>query len=206
VTYRTIDFGKAGAAGAEGAGSQVIGPTEIDPRTEAAVRLIDEDGFESYIDRGITEIIGSVRIANPEASFAGSSTADAPDQAEETARENAKVQDVVEANRILQQEAPVNTDINPVGDLDWYGFELEETTPVILQAVAHDPPIDVFLEVFDAAGQRVSSSYCPPWSCPATRVDLVLDPGEYFVVMRERDNNASGPYTLFLQALVFPGG
>ena len=78
VDIRTIDFGPVGA---------VTNLSElIDPMSEAAVQLVDDNGgAQHYSDQGIKDVIQAVRTADSGINFAGLTAADAVTLATDTA-------------------------------------------------------------------------------------------------------------------------
>ena len=85
VDLQTIDFGPTGA---------VTNLSElIDPTSEAAVQLVDDNGgAQRYSDQGIKDVILAVRTADSGINFAGLTAADAVALATETARNDPTVQ------------------------------------------------------------------------------------------------------------------
>ncbi|MFQ5665271.1 MAG: hypothetical protein ACE5I7_02450 [Candidatus Binatia bacterium] len=59
TTYRLIDFGQVGPGGG-GGGVGVNGPIRIGPDSEAAVRLLDEAGLETFDENAIENVIQTV--------------------------------------------------------------------------------------------------------------------------------------------------
>ena len=51
------------AGDGRGAGRTVLGDLEISPRSEAAIRLLTENGLENFTDEGVIEIIETVARA-----------------------------------------------------------------------------------------------------------------------------------------------
>lgn len=67
----------------------------IDPISEAAVRLVEENGAQHYSDQGIHDVIQVVRTADEVLDFGGVSATDALNLATETARSDPMVQDAL---------------------------------------------------------------------------------------------------------------
>jgi hypothetical protein len=115
--YRTMDFGPLSAgfgfsAGVgRGAGRILLGNLEISPRSEAAVRLLDENGLQNFTDEGVIEIIEAVARATANTTFAGLDAAAAAELAESSAARDQVVQTTIEANRledvVITQEGSV---------------------------------------------------------------------------------------------------
>lgn len=93
VVYRVISFGPLSAVGA-GAGPSP--DLVIDPRSEAAVRLLFEAGIQRYDDQGLSEVIETVRASVEETVFAGADAAEAAVAATEVARAAPIVQQSLE--------------------------------------------------------------------------------------------------------------
>lgn len=104
--YRTMDFGPlsggigAGAGGGGATGRVLLAGLEVSPRSEAAVRLLDENGLQNFTDEGVIEIIETVARATANTSFAGLDAATAAEVAEEEAAQSPTVQSAIEENRL----------------------------------------------------------------------------------------------------------
>lgn len=72
VVYRTLAFGGAGGAlrGSLTRGA-IFASTTISPVTEAAVELLNANGFENYSDAGALEVLRAVEQATAQLSFDG---------------------------------------------------------------------------------------------------------------------------------------
>lgn len=92
IAYRTFTFGPS-SAGA------VIADLEIDPRSEAVVRLIDQYGLNLFSDLSISDLIGIIRAALANLSFAGLAPGAAADLASSTAGQNEAVITAIDARR-----------------------------------------------------------------------------------------------------------
>ena len=75
--YRVMNFGPP-------LGGGHVTDVLVDPSSEAALRLLSEEGLESYSDDAIGSTIAAVRTANAANSFAGQEAAAAVDSAAET--------------------------------------------------------------------------------------------------------------------------
>ena len=100
TTYRVLDFGPVGARAESGASAGAAGelPLQdvvIDPVSEAAVRIVDENGLENFNDVGVEQVAAAVRDANANTSFAGREPAEAATAATDTARQDPTVMTVV---------------------------------------------------------------------------------------------------------------
>jgi hypothetical protein len=92
--------------GSEGTGAGIprgVGePAEadIDPVTEAAAQLLDEQGLENYSEDGIDAVADAVFLANGETTFDGLTVEEANEAAETTALGDPAVQAALEDNRL----------------------------------------------------------------------------------------------------------
>jgi hypothetical protein len=115
--YHTMDFGPLSggsgfSAGAgRGAGRVLLGDLEISPRSEAAIRLLSQNGLENFTDEGVIEIIETVARATADTNFAGLDAAAAADLAESDAQQDRVVQATIDENRlqdvVITQEGTV---------------------------------------------------------------------------------------------------
>ncbi|HYR86524.1 MAG TPA: IPT/TIG domain-containing protein [Terriglobia bacterium] len=100
----------------------------------------------------------------------------------------------------LTPNIPVSEMISPLGDLDLFTFTLTTRERVVLQATQTGTPgpIDPCLRVLTGAANPpvTGGTIC---SYPASRLDLVLDPGIYFVELSDNVNNQTGGYVLLYQ-------
>lgn len=101
--YRYIDFGRAAAG--SGAGGTSNGSVVIEPRTEAAVRLLAEAGFDTISDEGALQVIDASVAAVPASSFANLSVLAAADAATEAASQDPQVEAAIAANRTVDVTA-----------------------------------------------------------------------------------------------------
>jgi len=87
-----------------------------------------------------------------------------------------------------------------LGDLDLFTFTLTTRERVVLQATQTGTPgpIDPCLRVLTGAADPpvTGGTIC---GYPAARLDLVLDPGIYFVELSDNVNNQTGGYVLLYQ-------
>lgn len=108
---------------------------------------------------------------------------------------------VIGSNAVsLSADEPANHAIDHVGDLDLYSFSLTVPTRVALQATS--PAINSCIRVLTPAGVPVPSG---GFGCVSTiftgavRLDLVLEPGTYFVEVSDNADNHTGPYSLLYE-------
>ena len=119
--YRIIDFGLAAAGG----GLSVA----IDPNSEAAVRLLYENGMQHYSNDAAMQVIQAVQAANATLTFAGLDAAAAAMLATETASMDPVVQDTL---RRLQLEC--------AGDCDGSGaVTVDEIVTLVGIALGSNP-------------------------------------------------------------------
>ena len=119
--YRIIDFGLA----AGGGGLNVV----IDPNSEAAVRLLYQNGMQNYSNDAGTQVIQAVQAANANLTFAGLDVAAAAMLATETASMDPVVQDTL---RRLQLEC--------AGDCDGSGdITVDEIVTLVSIALGSNP-------------------------------------------------------------------
>jgi hypothetical protein len=110
-----MDFGPLSAGSGfglgDGRGTGRVEELEISPRSEAAIRLLAENGLENFTDEGVIEIIDAVARATASSNFAGLAPAAAADLAELDASESRVVQATIEENRledtVITQEGTV---------------------------------------------------------------------------------------------------
>lgn len=102
--YRTMDFGSLAGGSALGVPPPSPSPVDeilIGPASEAAVRVLQENGLENFDDQGAGEILATAEASNDETDFAGLDPDSAADLAEQTAAEDPAVQAVVNRSRTL---------------------------------------------------------------------------------------------------------
>ena len=95
-------------AAARGGGAEAA-EVDVDPISEAAVRLLGAQGLGNYSDDGIAAVIAAVEAANAAANFAGLSTQQAADAAESTAANDPGVQTALQSNRFTPTITPTST-------------------------------------------------------------------------------------------------
>ena len=124
--YRIIDFGLAGTGG----GLNVV----IDPNSEAAVRLLYENGLQNYSNDAVKQVIQAVQAANANLTFAGLDAAAAAMLATETASMDPAVQDTL---RRLQLEC--------AGDCDGSGDITVDEMITLVGIALGDKPLSACL-------------------------------------------------------------
>ena len=82
---------------------------DIDPITEAAVRLLDSQGIENFGDTGIDAVTDAVAAANAPSTFDGLTVEAASASAEMTAANDPTVQMVLQANRFTPTPTATST-------------------------------------------------------------------------------------------------
>ena len=90
--------------------------TVVDTISEAAVRLLDDQGFENYSTDGVAAVVQAVESANADANFEDLMPQQAVEQAQTIAASNPAVQTALEENRMTP--TPTRTPIHCVGDCD----------------------------------------------------------------------------------------
>jgi hypothetical protein len=107
TTYRVIVFGPLGNGGA---GAQTLDNILLSPTSEAAVRLLAENGLQNFDDDGVDAVIDAVQVANANTNFAGQGAEQAVLTALGIARADSTVESVIEARRTPGPSAtPTNT-------------------------------------------------------------------------------------------------
>ncbi len=91
VVYRTLFFGPTGGGTPDDA--------DLDPRTEAVVRLLGENGLDRFTDQSLRDIILAILEALTGIDFSGLSAAVAADSAANTARQDQDVQNAIDSRR-----------------------------------------------------------------------------------------------------------
>lgn len=92
TTFFVMDFGPLAL-------TVPIDNVQIDPNSEAALRLLAESGLENFSKSAIQDTVAAVRTANAANSFAGESAAAAVNTAVATARQQPAVQQALAATR-----------------------------------------------------------------------------------------------------------
>lgn len=98
----------AGLASGGSALGVVDDELNVDPLTEAAARLLQEAGANSYGDAAIEALFDAVDAANASTSFDGLTVAAANDRAEMTAENNSAVQSLLEGSRLCAGDCDGN--------------------------------------------------------------------------------------------------
>jgi hypothetical protein len=75
-----------------------VAPISISPKSEAVVRLVKERGLEKFDAVGLSEVAGAVEEANRDTNFAGQDPSTAAALAEQTARDDERVQETLDRN------------------------------------------------------------------------------------------------------------
>ena len=101
VVYRTLSFGTVGGSSlrARLGGALTFAPADISPVTEAAVELLDSNGFENYSDAGANMVFLAVEQATADLSFADFTPEGATMHALQTAMNNQNVMMVLQTAR-----------------------------------------------------------------------------------------------------------
>lgn len=110
-----------GAAASRGAGlhsRQVsqMSDTVIDVISEAAVRLLEEQGFENYDEADVAAVVQAVEAANADSNFAQLTLEAAVDLAQTTAAADPMVQMALQGNKITPTVTPTAGIIRCLGD------------------------------------------------------------------------------------------
>lgn len=194
--YRVIDFGTV-ATSARAAESATHRTVAIDPRSEAAVRLVAGNGLENFGATTFGELLTEVQQANTE-SFAGLSIAAAANISTTTAQTNESVQNLLVA--VLRNDVPVSESIDPIGNIDDYQFELREPTTVLLQVSRSTGGLNPCLEVDPFGGTQAvpGGVVCGD---DTARLTLTLQPGTYAVLVHDRNSTQIGSYDLYYERL-----
>jgi hypothetical protein len=140
TTYRIISFGLAGTgrAGHAAAADNLV----LSPVSEAAVRLLADNGLQNFNAQGAEAVIAAVQQANAGTSFTGLDVAAAAVLATNTAQSNPQVQMTIEQNKLPTQLAVssavsyLNAFVPPA-----HGSQLAVSSPVAyLNAVVPSGP------------------------------------------------------------------
>jgi hypothetical protein len=115
----------------QGAAAGATEDTPVDPISDAAVTLLDEEGLENYSDDGINAVIESVGAVNATTAFDGLTVNQAVDVATTTAASSPLVQITLQDNRMTPtptttssptpSATPTPMPIRCVGDCDGSG-------------------------------------------------------------------------------------
>jgi hypothetical protein len=139
------------AAGAAATDAAVLHPrqlgqmsdTVIDAISEAAVRLLQEQGFESYDAAGMAAVVQAVEAANAHSNFAQMTPEEAADLAQTTAAANQQVQMALEDNKVTATPTvtPTVTIIRCIGDCGGNGaVTVDELVTMVNIALGSAPP------------------------------------------------------------------
>ncbi len=122
VTPRNVHFSPTAHSNPAGAAADAT-RVDLDPISEAAVRLLDAQGLENYSDDGVDAVIAAVEAANAASTFAGLTTQQAADDAENTAANDPGVQAALQSNRMTPTPTatPTATPIPCAGDCNGDG-------------------------------------------------------------------------------------
>jgi hypothetical protein len=109
-------------------------------------------------------------------------------------------------NMQLPVDSAPSCSISNIGDADVFRFTLTERTRVILQATEIPPDgqggWDPCLELLpDLMGGSPIASQCDAFH---PRLDQVLDPGDYFVLVSDNNNDQVGDYQVLYQPIRVP--
>ncbi len=101
--------------------------------------------------------------------------------------------------RPLTADVPVTDSVSPLGDLDLYMFTVTSSTRVVLQATSL--AVDPCVRLLAPAGEAPvpNGSAC---AFPASRLDIVLPAGVYFVEVSDNGSSQTGAYTLIYEPIV----
>lgn len=102
--YRTMDFGSITSGfliGRAQGGGTSIGGVLLGPSSEAAVRVLEENGLENFDDRGAADVFDAAESSNSDTDFSGLEAEAAADFAEQVAANDPVVQSTVNRNRTL---------------------------------------------------------------------------------------------------------
>jgi hypothetical protein len=194
VSYgRYVDIGEVGRGGGAAAADTAPVPVELSPTSEAALRLATANDLKNFGGVTYADVLAKVEQANPPESFAGKSPAQAADTATTVAQQDADVQAVLAS--VLKHHVPASASIDPIGNSDFYKFELHDLTSVILQVARSTGALNPCLEVRPFGGSQPvqNGAACgDEWA----RLDLTLPPGTYEVFVSDRDNTQIGSYDL----------
>jgi hypothetical protein len=113
---------------------QVGGPTDtvVDTISEAAVRLLEEQGLENYDNNGVAAVVQAVETANADANFENLTTEQAVDAATSTAASDPTVQMALQDNQLTPTPTITPTPGLCVGDCDGSG---EVTVDEVIKGV-----------------------------------------------------------------------
>lgn len=91
-------------------------------------------------------------------------------------------------------------------DHDWLQIELSTGTHVRVTATGHSNDLDVLMELFDSAGNKVAQSTCSAGCCTpcSTQFDLapVAADGTYYLAVSDAGNNNTGSASITLTCIL----
>jgi hypothetical protein len=198
---RYVDIGEVGSG--SGAAAARTAPlsvesanpvvVELSPNSEAALRLATANDLKNFGAVTYADILAKVEQANPPETFAGKSPSEAADTAAAVAQQDAEVQAVLAS--VLKHQVPASASIDPIGNIDFYKFELHDLTTVIVQVARSTGALNPCLEVrlFGSSQPVENGAACGD---DMVRLDLTLPPGTYEVFVNDRDNTHIGSYDL----------
>ena len=120
-----------------------LSATVIDAISEAAVRLLQEQGFENYDTNGVAAVVQAVEAANAESNFAQMTPEEAADLAQTTAAANQQVQMALEDNKVTATPTvtPTVAIIRCIGDCGGNGaVTVDELLTMVNIALGNFPP------------------------------------------------------------------
>jgi len=160
--------------------------TVVDSISEAAVRLLQEEGFGNYTLGGIAAVVQAVEAANSDANFADLTPEQAVDQAQTTAANDSAVQMALADNRLTPTPTTTATPLACVGDCSHDGqvtvneliqmVNIALGNAVVSTCTAGDANGDGEITVNEiVAGVNSALNGCPPNCTPPP-----CKPGEVF--------------------------
>ncbi len=88
----------------------------------------------------------------------------------------------------------------PVGDQDWVSFDLDERSNVVVETSGQNDIDDTCLTLYDDIGDYITSND-DTGSTLWSRIEIVLDPGTYYICVEEVGNDdIIAPYYLNMDA------
>jgi hypothetical protein len=112
TTYRVLAFGPVGSGSSSGAGAQgtvPLGEVTIGPRSEAGVRVIEDNGLEVFTNEGVMEILATVEEQTAGIDFSNFDARAAAEVATNVALDDTEVQRAIERNRITPTPTSTGT-------------------------------------------------------------------------------------------------
>jgi len=117
--------------------------TVIDAISEAAMRLLQAQGFENYDEAGVAAVLEAVEVANGDSNFAAMTPEAAVDQAQSTAAADPLVQMALQDNKVTATPTmtPTSATIHCVGDCGGNGeVTVDELVTMVNIALGNAPP------------------------------------------------------------------